>query len=138
MKDLLIGSNGDLVVSGGDFPYVKDENLTRQKVQLILSTNKGEWEFDRDEGIDFFAILTKNPDYDQIIDTVLDGLHQVNEDLQIDSYSFNLVNRHLTMNFKASTPNGEPVSYTLGEIPNESDPNTWLLRALADLVEVDC
>lgn len=138
MKDLLVNSNGDLALSSGDLQYVTDGNLLRQKAQLILSTNKGEWEFNTDEGIDFFAILTKNPDYDQILDTVLDGLHQVNEDIQISSYDFSLVDRHLTMNFTAVLPNGQEVNYTFGEVPSGDDSDSWLIRALADLVEVNC
>lgn len=137
MKDLLCDSNGDLVLSSGDLQYVKDGNLMRQKAQLILSTNKGEWEFNTDEGIDFFTILTKNPDYEQILDTVLDGLHQVNEDIQIDSYDFSLANRHLTMNFTASL-SGEEMSFTVGEVQSGTNPDNWLIRALADLVEVNC
>lgn len=137
MKDLLVNSNGDLVLSSGDFQYVKDANLMRQKAQLILSTNKSEWNLNPDEGIDFFAILTKNPNYDQILDTVLDGLHQVDEDIQIDSYDFKLVNRRLTMNFTASLPSGQFASFTLGEVQGDYDPNNWLIRALADLVDVE-
>ena len=138
MKDLLVDRNtGDLVLSGGDLQYVRDQNLVRQKTQLVLSTNKGEWEFNPDEGIDFRAILVKNPNYDQIVDTVLDGLHQVDEDFKIDKYDFNLVNRHLTMNFTASTPQGITATYTVGEV-QQGDSDSWLIRALADLVEVDC
>lgn len=137
MKDLLLNSSGDLVLSSGDFQYVRDENLTRQKVQQILSTNKGEWYLNPDEGIDFFAILTKNPDYDQIVDTVLDGLRQVDETMMIDSYKFEYANRNLKITITASTPSGEPATYTIGQIQGGEDNDSWLIRALADLVDVE-
>lgn len=136
MKDLLLNSSGDLVLSSGDFQYVYDDNLTRQKVQQILSTNKGEWYLNPDEGIDFFAMLTKNPDYDQIIDTILDGLRQVDETMMIDSYKFEYANRNLKITITASTPSGEPATYTVGQIP-AGDNDSWLIRALADLVDVE-
>lgn len=138
MKDLQIDSNGDLVLSSGDFQYVRDINLTVQKTRLILSTNQGEWTLNPEEGINFRVILIKNPNYDQIFDTVLDGIHQVDEDMQITDYSFDLKDRHLVMNFTASLPNGEEASFTLGEVPSGGDSDSWLIRALSDLVEVSC
>lgn len=138
MKDLQIASNGDLVLSGGDIPYISGANLEVQKTRLVLGTNKGEWVLNPDEGINFNVMLGKNPNYDQIIDTVLDGLHQINEDIQISSYRFEKKDRHLVLKFTASLPNGQEVTYTVGEIPSTGSDDSWLIRALADLVEVKC
>lgn len=137
MKDLQVDSNGDLVLSNGDFAYISDGNLLAQKTRLILGTNKGEWEYNLDEGIDFHVILTKNPNYDMIVDTVQDGLHQVEEGLQITDYSFSLdAERHLTMKFTAELSDGLVISYTFGESPIAPDTDDWIIRALADIVEV--
>lgn len=139
MKDLYLDSTGDVIISGNDLQYITSANLMAQKLRMILGTNKGEWKLNTDEGINFRTILTKNPDYDQILDTVLDGLHQVDEGLQITDYSFNLdKNRHLTMTFTAILSSGEAIDFTVGEMPTQDVDDSWLIRALADLVEVNC
>lgn len=137
MKDLQIDNSGDLVISKHDIQLVRDKELTAQKVRLTLSTNKGEWSLNEDEGINFKAFLTKNPNQDEILDTVLDGLHQIDETMKIDSYDFKIVNRNLTMQFKASTPSGESMTYTVEGSQGSSDNDNWIVRALADLVEVE-
>lgn len=137
MKDLQIDNSGDLVISKHDIQLVRDKELTAQKVRLTLSTNKGEWSLNEDEGINFRAILTKSPNKDEILDTVLDGLHQIDETMKIDSYDFKIVNRNLTMQFKASTPSGESMTYTVEGSQGSSDNDNWIVRALADLVEVE-
>lgn len=138
MKDLQIGSNGDLVLSRGDFQYVRDNDLMRQKTGLILSTNQGEWALNPEEGIDFRVILVKNPDYEQIYHTILQGIRQVNEDLQITEYNHSLQGRKLSINFTLTLPAGEEISFTIGDTPSGGDPDAWIIRALADLVEVNC
>lgn len=138
MKDLQIGSNGDLVLANGDFQYVEGVDLIRQKTGLILSTNQGEWALNPEEGIDFRVILVKNPNYDQIYDTIIGGIRQVEEDMQIEEYNYNLQGRNLSINFTVSLPTGEEMSFTIGEVPAGGDPDAWLIRALADLVEVNC
>ncbi len=137
MKDLQVDSSGDLVLFNNGFQYVENGNLTAQKTRLLLGTNKGEWEFNTDEGIDFSVILVKNPNYEMILDTVLDGLHQIDETMQITDYSFDLdAKRHLTMTFKATTPAGQTIAYTFGEAQSSPDNDDWIIRALADIVEV--
>lgn len=101
MKDILVDANGDIVIDNNDLKYVEDANLTRQKVKLTLSTNKGEWLFNANEGIDFFAMLTKNPNEEQVYDTILDGLRQVDEGIQIQDYESSITGRKLNIRFTA-------------------------------------
>lgn len=49
--------NGDLVITNNEIELVEGNELTRQTIQSVLSTNKGEWKFDTEEGIDFYNIL---------------------------------------------------------------------------------
>lgn len=116
MKDLQVGSNGDLIISKHDLQLVNDKELTLQKVKLVLSTNKGEIDFEEEEGINFRAFLTKNPNQDEMLDTVRDGLHQVDETFVITEYSFETKQRHLILTFKAVNDSGEEVSLAVGNV----------------------
>lgn len=49
--------NGDLVIVNNEISMVDGNKLKSQTIQSVLSTNKGEWIFNKDEGIDFNAIL---------------------------------------------------------------------------------
>ncbi len=51
--------NGDLSITNGEIDMVENDELTIQTIQSVLSTNKGEWMFNADEGIDFDTILGK-------------------------------------------------------------------------------
>lgn len=119
IKDLKI-VNGDLVLSNGDLQLVRDNALLAQKCTLILSTNLNEWFLNRNEGINFSAILRKNPNYDEIIDTIRNGLRQVDDTFNINDYSIETNGRKMTINFTASTESGETVSLSIGESKNST------------------
>lgn len=51
--------DGDLVITNNELSMVADTALKVQTIQSVLSTNKGEWIFDPDEGINFRNILGK-------------------------------------------------------------------------------
>lgn len=53
-------NNGDLVITNGEIELVENSELKAQTIQQVLSTNKGEWLFDTEEGIDFDVILGKH------------------------------------------------------------------------------
>lgn len=51
--------DGDLSMTNGEIDMVENDELTIQTIQYVLSTNKGEWIFNKNEGIDFGNILGK-------------------------------------------------------------------------------
>ena len=106
--------NGDIVIVNGDIQMVEDAELTRQTVESVLNTNKGEWWCDIEEGIDFHNILGKN-DEDTIQAEILDGLQQVDETFVLDSFTTSVDKRHLTATFTAHNADGEEVEVN----------NTW-------------
>lgn len=53
--------NGDLLIENGDIQIVTGAELTRQTVEMVLSTQKGEWTLNINEGIDFANILGVTP-----------------------------------------------------------------------------
>ena len=86
MKDFMLDENGELVIKNGKIPYVSDKELKAQKVRQVLRTHNGEWEFDTDEGINRYSMLTKNPNDEEIEDNIRSGLMQVDEDFRITEY----------------------------------------------------
>ena len=52
-------NDGDVAITNGEIELVEGDALTVQTIQQVLSTNKGEWLFDAEEGINFDNILGK-------------------------------------------------------------------------------
>lgn len=120
VKDFSLDDNGDIVIRNNDIQLISDKNLTIQKIRMILGTNKKEWLFNEDEGINFGVMLVKNPNEDQILDTVLDGLRQIDETFNITAYSFKTIQRRLLLTFTATNENGEEISLTVGEFQGKN------------------
>lgn len=116
MKDLLVDESGDLVLFKRDLQLVENKELTAQKVRLILSTKKGEWEYDENEGINFSAMLGKNVDIDEVLDAIRDGLRQVDETFEITEHSDSIKGRQLNVTFKAVSDNGEVIELNLSDL----------------------
>ncbi len=51
--------DNDLSIENNEIEIIEGSELTRQTIQSVLSTNKGEWLFDKNEGIDFNNIFGK-------------------------------------------------------------------------------
>lgn len=108
--------DGDIVIENNEIQMVSGAELTRQTVETVLNTNKGEWFFDSDEGITFSNILGKNQkiksEYSDIVKSeILDGLSQVDSSFSISEFSadYNSTIRKLTAKFTAYNENGETV-----------------------------
>ena len=50
-------SDGDLVITNDEISLIEDSELKAQTIKQVISTNKGEWLFDTEEGIDFDNIF---------------------------------------------------------------------------------
>lgn len=84
--------NGDVVVNK-TIEMVSDAELMRQKVQRVLSTNRGEWSYDPEEGIEFSVILRKNPDKDDIRRTIEEALQHIDETFTLTSFELEVADR---------------------------------------------
>ena len=113
MESFKVDSKGDVIIKNNAIEMVKDNSLLAQKVQQVLKTNLGEWCFNENEGIDFQALLCKNPNYEQIEDNIKSGLLQVDETFEMTSFECSLKNRRLFINFTARNENGEEIAMTL-------------------------
>lgn len=102
--------NGDAVITNNDLELVKDNEMLRQTVELVLSTFKGEWSFNPDEGIDREAILTKNYDEDEIRGTIEDAIWSIDDTLAVVDFEMTVdAKRQATIKFNIRKPSGETV-----------------------------
>ena len=113
MDGFMIDNNGDVVIQDDRIVMVSDKDLITQTVRQVLKTNLGEWWLNENEGIDFYCLLGKNPNYDQIKDNIKLGLLQIDETFTLTSFDCSLKNRKLTINFTAVNDNGYTVEITL-------------------------
>ena len=105
--------NGDVVFEKGVIPMVEGDELLRQTVESVLGTNKGEWEFNTDEGIDFRAILKKRVNHDEIRNQILQGLQQVDETFMLQDYNWSMDGRKLNISFVAVNSEGRQISQSV-------------------------
>lgn len=115
MRDILLDNTGDVIINNNDVQLVSGKELTMQKVKLVLSTNKGEWLLNEQEGINFKVMLVKKHNEDEVMDTIRDGLRQIDETFVIEEYKIQTINRKLIVEFKAVNEDGEELRLAVGE-----------------------
>lgn len=115
MKCFKIDENGDVIFNKNDkkIEIVEGTELIKQRIQTVLGTNKKEWDFNKNEGINFKNIITKNPDIDLIKNEIQEGLRQVDETFILTDFSFYQKNRKAVINFLAVNSKNETVSSTI-------------------------
>lgn len=107
MHTFKYNDDGDWVLN--ELVY-KDEQLI-QNYKHLLRQRVGEWIFNLNQGFRREVIETKLPNRQQIIQAMHDCLYQeprTVEVLYVD-YEFNRIKRHLTINFKVRTSEGNEV-----------------------------
>lgn len=115
MTGFMLNNDGDVVISDGRIQIVKDNDLIAQEVRQLILTNLGEWEYNPQEGIDRYCMLTKKPTPEQVEENILSALRQVDPTFQILSFSMqiNKKERNLTINFSAVNDNGAEINIIL-------------------------
>ena len=103
MKSFKLDANGDVVMKNNQIEIVEGVELIAQTIKSVLNTNLGEWFGDKEEGIDYQVILTKNPNYDLIQDTINTAVQKVadslNVTLETNDFTFEVVGRNITVAF---------------------------------------
>lgn len=100
--------NGDVVV-GKTIEMVEGTELLQQKVERVLGTNQGEWNYDAEEGIDFSVILRKNPDDAEIRVEIEQALIRIDETFVVTEYNRSMNGRSASIAFKAVNGKGQEV-----------------------------
>lgn len=111
MKGFALDNSGDVIIKNNEIQMVYGNELVRQKVSSVLGTNKREWFFDWDLGIDFSVLLGKGVNGELVKYEIEKGLHQVDESFEISEFSTSVdkTQRKLTVTFKAKASNGAEV-----------------------------
>lgn len=112
MKGFKLTQAGDVEIKHNKIQMIADDELTRQTIQYLLSTNKGEWFGDESQGINFRNLLGKNVEDDTVKSEILDGLMQLNSTFAITDFSTerNAETRKLDVKFTATTADEETVT----------------------------
>lgn len=59
MKGFALDAQGDIIIQKGEIQMIYGSELTAQTIKSVLSTQKGEWFLNVDEGINLDNILGK-------------------------------------------------------------------------------
>jgi hypothetical protein len=100
--------DGDVVI-GKTIEMVEGAELLRQKVERVLDTNKGEWEYDTEEGIDFSVIFRKNYDKQEIRTTIEQALVRIDDTFIITKFDVATKGREATITLQAVNSDGVEV-----------------------------
>lgn len=105
MKSLALSETGDLIIEHNELSMVYGADLVRQKIREVINTNKGEWFFDWEQGINFSEILGKGVTDEDVRLQIDNGLKQVQEGLIMSDFSIERKGRTLIANFTAINEN---------------------------------
>ena len=112
MRGFKLTQAGDVAIKNNKIEMIADDELSRQSIQYLLSTNKGEWFYNEEEGINFMNLLGKNVEDDTVKSEILDGLLQIDNTFVITDFSTerNAETRKLDVKFTASTADEKTVT----------------------------
>ena len=115
MIGFAMDKNGDLLIEDNEIGMVVGDELLQQKVWTVLRTNREEWFFDWEQGIDFDNLLGKNVSEELARYEIEQGLLQVDSTFVITDFAYEMdgTARKATVTFHARTASGEEVG---GEI----------------------
>lgn len=118
MKTFKLNENGDVVLNNNKIEMVNSTaEIVIQTLKQVLNTNLKEWFGDEEEGIDYSVILTKNPNYDLIHETIETAVQKVAEqlgvELETDNFSYKVTGRQLKINLDIALSTGESETLSL-------------------------
>lgn len=111
MYGFRLDENRDVEITNGDIQLVNDDNLIKQSVECILSTDKGEWCLNTNEGIVFENLLGKHIKSDVVKNEIENGLLQIDSSFFITNFSLehDKARRNLKVLFQAQTDTGTAI-----------------------------
>lgn len=115
MKGFEVDKSGDIVVKNGEIQMVSGNDLTAQKIQLLIGTNLGEWFLNKNEGVDIYCFTGKKINDDEIQDNIRSALKQVDERLELSYYERIMKEQRKAVYNIVVTIGDESINLTLGE-----------------------
>jgi hypothetical protein len=110
MKSFKLTENGDISITDGVIDMAEGTELEKQTIKTVLGTNKGEWAFDENEGIDFKQILGKGVTADMVRSQVQSGIYQVNPNRIIEDFDYSVEGRKSSIGFIARETEGDAIT----------------------------
>lgn len=106
--------DGDVVVDT-TIQMVSGEELLRQKIERVLATDLNECDGEG-VGINLGAILSKNPDEDEIRHSIEEALVSLDDTFSVTDFSMSVNGRKATIKYRAANGEGAEVGgeYTYG------------------------
>lgn len=111
-----LDNSGDIEIQDNKIVMTTSENnLIKQKIQKVLSTNKNEWFSNLDEGINFKNILKKGVTEEDVKSEIIDGLTQIDPSFVITEFNMKIdnSNRTLYVTFSATDEDGYTIETNL-------------------------
>ena len=123
MKGFQLDKSGDVAMGALDnegiahnsaecrIRMIDGNTLLAQTVQSVIATNKGEWIFQKNEGVSFKNLLGKNLDEEMMKNEVFQGLLQVDKSFALTKFSTkqDKENRKVIIHFTAVNGGGKEV-----------------------------
>lgn len=112
MTGFALDANGDISIKNNQIQMINGSELTKQTIQTVIGTNKGEWCLNEDEGITFGNILGKHMPDNEVVKTEIEqGLLQV-DDFNITEFSadFDSNTRKFDISFQAESSDGTVIN----------------------------
>jgi hypothetical protein len=103
--------NGDLVLENGDLALVSGGEELAQCCQITLGSNRGEWWFNPEAGLDFDVLLGKGIDEEMVHDAIREALLQEERIVSVDELIVTLDRkaRSSVVSFTATGRDGETI-----------------------------
>ena len=131
MKGFLLDEKGDIVIENGQLVMISGNELKAQTLRTVMGTNKGEWFYNNDEGIDFSFMLGKGITDEMRLAQCKDACSQVDESLYVSEFNCEVENktRKSTIQFVAKNDNNTEITFS--EVYGD-ETNTDAARKLAE------
>ena len=117
MKTFKTDIYGDVIITNNKIEYVEGIELIAQTVRHVLNTNLGEWFNNKNEGIDRYLLLNKNPNYDLIQDAINTAVQQTADslgvELETENFIFDKKGRELNISFTLTVNQGDSTSISV-------------------------
>lgn len=114
-NDFKLDENGDLLIESGLlFLHDREDELTQQKVAIVLRTYRGEWFVDLSEGVPYFQEILVGKNNKDLADVIIRSAIQNTEGVEdVLSFSSTLNSSgQYIVSFRATTTDGEIVSFS--------------------------
>lgn len=89
MKAFAFDKNNDVIISDRQIQMVEGDEQLSQEYQITLSTNKGEWFLNEEEGVNMESLHGKHVNKDEARQDIIEASVDLSEEITIEEINFN-------------------------------------------------